>query len=361
MLSIYEWSILCIFVYFVLCYLILSQRFSKKVFVSITTVHLIIITGLRATSVGTDLVRYERHFDSLRGLPISELLNHRFELGYQFVTYIFANTFFSFNLFLLVISVFNFIVLGYIIYKFSTQPFFSFLLYFIFGIYDFNLSGLRQSIAMTIILISFLFLMNESKLKYIISIVVASLFHSTAILFLVVYPLMNKKINVIYRVFYPLLFVFFIIFNSFLSNLAESFFGLEVSNALVTLELNTTTITFLFVFILGLFIKLFVKISDEKLLNSLLVLSSLSVLIQILSTSSYLFTRLNMYYYQFIIILFPIIYNAIIYMATKSKYDSILIRYVASIVFILLVLMYYNSYLGYNPHQILPHYFFWEI
>lgn len=92
-----------------------------------------------------------------------------------------------------------FIVSVYItIKRHSADPVISWAYILSIFIYTFILQGLRQSIAMSIILLSLKYIYNRDLLKFILLVALATLFHQSAIIFLIAYPLYNLKVSKLY-------------------------------------------------------------------------------------------------------------------------------------------------------------------
>lgn len=363
--SIYEWCIVFIALYAVLCYFIPSFKVSKKVFVLLSSGHLLAIQGLRAISVGGDLIRYENNYNLVKNSSVSGVFSGGSEIGYSFVEFIFGQFGLPFQALLFVISFFNIYVLGRTIYKYSTYPSISYLLYLAVGIYDFGFSGLRQSIAMSIILISFKYINEQKKWKFLLVIIIASLFHNTSLLFLFVYFLTNKTFKKIYQKIFPLVLLIILIFGKQLSYYATLVFNEELIdyyNSSVSSIGTTAAILFVILLIGILFEYKIKKLKDNKIYSDLLVIISIAFIIQLLSPYSYLFTRVNMYFFQFIILFVPLIYDIFIKrVASKNTLGKFTIRSTINIIFFIAILLYYHSYLESNPHWVLPHYFFWTV
>ena len=58
-----------------------------------------------------------------------------------------------------------------------------------------NFSGLRQAIAMGITALSFNFIKEKKPVQFILLVILASLFHKSAIVFLAMYPIYNIKLD----------------------------------------------------------------------------------------------------------------------------------------------------------------------
>lgn len=149
--------------------------------VSFCFLTLFAIASLRGDSVGKDLENYLNFHAILGYTSWSDISTFRFEMGFVALSkaiQIFTD---NSNIYVSIIAFFALIGPSYFIYKFSSNPGFSFYLYVVMGFYFFLLSGLRQSISNSIILIALTFLADKKYYKYIFSNASAILFHKSAI------------------------------------------------------------------------------------------------------------------------------------------------------------------------------------
>lgn len=65
------------------------------------------------------------------------------------------------------------------------------------GFFDFILSGMKQTIAISIVLFSYRYLRSNSFWKFLFTIIFASLFHSTALVAIIIYPLRRMKFGIV--------------------------------------------------------------------------------------------------------------------------------------------------------------------
>jgi len=82
--------------------------------------------------------------------------------------------------------------------EYSEDPVISWVYILCIYIYTFILQGLRQSIAMAFILMSIKYVYKRNLLGFIIMVTLATLFHQSAKVFFIVYPLYNLKVSNIY-------------------------------------------------------------------------------------------------------------------------------------------------------------------
>ena len=127
----------------------------KKKWIIVIFGTLTIISALRSYSVGVDSIQYKEAFDKIVKLDFSQSNFLRYEIG-----------FFSFVKTLSLLSdspqilfiVSSFIIIpsiGIFIYKYSKNVAFSSLLYILFNIFFFHMTGMRQSLALVLLLFAY--------------------------------------------------------------------------------------------------------------------------------------------------------------------------------------------------------------
>ena len=82
----------------------------------------------------------------------------------------------------------------FLIYKYSNSPFFSLLVILTFY-FLFTMSGLRQTIALSFILLAQYYIIEKKPFHFIVMVFLATIFHVTAICFLPAYYIARMKIN----------------------------------------------------------------------------------------------------------------------------------------------------------------------
>lgn len=161
---------------------------------------LFILLGFRGLDVGTDTLNYEAYFDIIKSgvnLPV--------EIGWVFLNK--AVLFFggSFRIFLLIVSALTLIPIFYVIRRQSVNPLLSIFLFYTLYLYFYSFNISRQALAMSIVFFSYPFLHDVKRVKYLTLILLASLFHYTA---LIAFPLLfvSKLTVKKYQVFILIIF-----------------------------------------------------------------------------------------------------------------------------------------------------------
>lgn len=158
----------------------------------IISIILILQVGLR-WETGTDWNPYLDHFNNSTSINLV-LINvvSGFDIGYSFIAFLFRSIFENYTLFLLFNSIlfYTLVLIGN--KRYSPYPFISLLFFYALtiGILGSN----RQLLAISICVYSLKYLISKKNFKFLLCVLVASTFHSTAILFLFFF-FFNKDYN----------------------------------------------------------------------------------------------------------------------------------------------------------------------
>ena len=155
------------------------------------TLLLIIISSCRDISVGYDTRNYYEYFTFKEIYPA-----HRsFEFLYELINYIAVKLNFPFNMVLLMCATITFGSLGFVVYKFSDHPAMVYFFFVALGFFGNTFNAVRQYLALAVFLFSLKHIKNGNFIKYVIYVVVAYFFHSSAIILLPIYFLRNLKLT----------------------------------------------------------------------------------------------------------------------------------------------------------------------
>lgn len=171
-------------------------KINNWIYIYIVSFMLIAVAGLRDVSVGIDTFQYENTYDKIKLLSFSELFEaDQVEHGYMLLQYTIEQLFGDFQFLLIFVAILYVGTVSRLIYKYSCSPLMSYILFIGFGFYTFGMSTIRQTIAMAIILIAFEYMKEKNLKKFLISTILASTFHVTALIFLPCYWFVKFKLN----------------------------------------------------------------------------------------------------------------------------------------------------------------------
>ena len=327
-----------------ICGLLMRSGIALKVYFTVSLLILTILSAFRSLNIGNDSFDYALSFVRIGEYPGIFDNTSRYEIGYiilnKFLYYFSKDPFILFFL----SSVFVTGTIFWFISKYSKSVWMSIFLFLNLRIYYFTLSGIRQSIALSIVLISFHFLHKNKKLPFILLVILASTFHSSAILFLIVYPLSKikytKKVMMVYLLVALLLYS---TFNSFMNIVFSIFPQYLVYNGSDYFE-NTQVASVLdsLIVLLILFVGAFIFWKSAKksyFFNVMLHIISIATVITLVSINASIIKRAALYFFTFSIVYIPLILNEI-----NHKQKRLLLSYLFIVLFFAynLIVLYYR-------------------
>lgn len=322
---------------------------------------LCVLAALRGTVVGNDTLIYKELYETCRDTAD---LGPRYEIGYIYFNY-FLNKVTNNPQFLFIVSsCFIYFSFGRFIWRYSELPWLSFVFFFLLA-FDHTLNILRQCIAIGILFFSFDFIIKRRFIPFAICVVAASLFHTTAILFIVSWflPLIKIDLKVVslyiigaiasYFLFANLLEFAFRYFAMYEYYSGGDYFDGNTRLASIVQVITSSIIT---IFCLYPYFKhstLEWRNSEKgKIYKVLCHLQLISFFITVLCLKVNLLDRIALYFSIYSFVLIP---NAIFLLPLKK-------RKVLSF-WIILFFLTFNSYVYINKpdwNRIYPYEFFWN-
>jgi len=288
---------------------------SKKIlFVVLSFFSIILLQSLRSWTVGVDVVAYLHFFERLAsGESISDFAFEfsTLEIGYLYYNKLIAVFTTDSQLFLTIISATIFIPTGYIIYKNSKNLYVSIITLLSLIIFNFSFTGLRQSIAIAIVFLSFEYIKKRKLVIFLLMVLLASSFHTSALVFLPAYPLYFLRLRKKHYLIVLILFIVaFLVRKTILKSLLLlTFDKYDNPELMVTSDSYTMLVIMFFVYTVAVFVKNNYK--DSLSFNALSNFILMAAFIQIAAIESQVAMRAGYYYFIFITLLLPEIINAI--------------------------------------------------
>lgn len=146
-----------------------------------------------------DLILYSNRYASLQNTSISAFLRNFWsnkDPVYHFCSLLFGKTGLSFYAWRSLIAFVFVLGLYKQIVYYSTNPSISLLVILTLDLFGFSLSGLRQTLAIGILLFTYPHLKKRHFFRFALLVVLAAMFHSTAIIFIVAYPVYCLKLRI---------------------------------------------------------------------------------------------------------------------------------------------------------------------
>ncbi len=217
------------------------KRKNKKIFCILASLQWILISGLRAEWVGNDTINYLGNFKAHCDMEWSKVFGNflkyyapggdpsqHFEPGYvlfERIVGIFTQSGIGLNFAVAIVFMSAF---GRFIYKNSTDPFVSYMIYSGFLYFMFSLTGYRQVLSVAVsILIGYEYIKERKFFKFMICILIGAMLHKSALIFTVFYFLANKKITKSYIAVVCIASIGFLVFRGPMFNLVTALVGYD--------------------------------------------------------------------------------------------------------------------------------------
>lgn len=177
-----------------------------------------LLAGLRIEGIGTDTLYYVKaNFKVAVASKSFQQFNNAYELELFYNLLVYFVSRFTNNihvLYFLIQTIIMFFVYRACYNERKNVPMWLSFLLFLLLYYNRSLNMVRQSIALAIILYAYKYIKEKKLLKYIIFVIIASFFHKTALLSLIIYfmvALIKGKEKFLYKIFILLISILFLI------------------------------------------------------------------------------------------------------------------------------------------------------
>lgn len=290
-------SIIFLIVFWIVTRVLPIQK-KDYIFCVISGLYFSLFSGLRDwQTCGVDLHRYNGSYEFLKNSSIEQVFNIRDgdNIAYFFLCRFCATIDLEFQTFVLLISVIFVGTFTILTYKFTKHHLLSFLLFLGLGCFTFSFSGLKQTIAMTIVMWSFI-LYKDNLLKSLLLVLVAMSFHSTAIVMIPIYIFSRLKITkyTVSLMIVGLLTIF--VYRMQIGFYLTLLYNIDYVDAYESKGTVSGTALMLILFTVHyLFFKSKLTRQTEDEYSMVVILVIFSIGIQLCASYAYTFTRINLY------------------------------------------------------------------
>lgn len=280
-----------------------KTRSRKKCCVITTAAVLALFSGLRSWRMG-DMMHYCSAYLNVN-MPdwTPHFVDNGDTLGLQLFLRLFGQLGLGFEVCVFAVAVFVAVCLGVLIFRYSTSPFWSFVMYLAMGFYLLSFSALKQIIAMSFVILAAMAIFEKKPLRFILMVAMGALFHLPALVFLIAYPFANKKVD--WKYFLIILMMMATVF--FFRDQVVNMF----TNAYYEDEVQFEAAEFMggkvYVMALLLVVALTLRPLNryDTLYRQVFNINVLAVMVQTFSVYDNVFTRLADYFFQFVVLLVP--------------------------------------------------------
>lgn len=186
-------------------FFVLSQVFAHsekkdKIYLLIVWALLVFITAFRSIGYYTDTKAYKEFYEMYSEMPTTLRYYTIFKLNgkdpiYHFISSTLGSLGFPFRGWLVIVSVIYYTGFIYALRRFSQVPFLTTLGLICLSYVFFTMTGIRQTMAMGFCFFAFVKAYDRKLIPFLIFVFLGYLFHSSCLIFLIVYPLINARIG----------------------------------------------------------------------------------------------------------------------------------------------------------------------
>ncbi len=209
-----------------------------------------------------------------------------------------------------IIAIFVTFCFGHLIYRYSPNPVQSIIYHFGLLLYTFHFSALKQSLAMSFVLLAFDHVVDRKLFRFLFMTALAGFFHFPALVFLPAYWLAKKTPGDRFLLILAVALIVTYLFRSQILNLMLTFYSDEdTTNASMTgiQFLRTKVIVMIVIVIAAILMRK--PTPEDRLYGILLKFIGVAIVFQTFCGYNNIFERLADYYFQFAVVFIPMVFD----------------------------------------------------
>lgn len=290
----------------------MNDKKARTRYLIISGIILVLISGLRSYNLGSgDTSRYAITFQedvmtSFQNLWDSGMKDPFYHVFSKALSFVVGNNFSA------LLTIFAAIFIGaysILVQKESPNLLLSFIVFFSMGFFNFSMNGVRQGLAMAFIMLAFIPLKEKKLLWFIILVFVATLFHNSAVIFLLALPFCKVGFSKGKAILYLGLIAILMIYgDSLIRGIAseaatfdERFEGYVETTKTLTYA-GFVQLMLYFLLVLMNLRRFFQQDPDASMLTTLLILAMIFQVFAVFIAEMF---RVAMYFSSFLVILVP--------------------------------------------------------
>ena len=338
----------------------LSKEKSQKSFAFIIFIQLFIIAGFRHVDILNDSLTYAINFSNIDPNEPIFKIEGRFEPLYQILSkliYIYVSSE-PLALFVVTSIIIQFITVRFL-YKYSNNLCLSVFLFITFRFYFFMVSGIRQGIAVALCFFAIDYLLKNKKTAFVFIVIFATMFHYSALIFLIIFFIKDVSFNFKYLFFIGTMTILTMLSMTYISNTLFSYMNYGKQYYEAGIELDSTfgatliTLNYLLVFLFGYLFK-YKKLSSPTAIDNVEIWGIfIAFLIQALCIKFGILIRFTYYFAPLAVLIIP---STIKYMKSKE------IKVASTVFWVIFSFMQFVIILVYRPewYKFYPYKFYWD-
>ena len=172
----------------------LSQK-RTKIFMFIFFAIFLALVACRDLSIGVDNLNYKYYFEKFASVGWAQCFTSDIEPGYALLCKVVSLFTDNYQVFVAVVAIISIIPVARFYAKETEMPLLT--MAFFLGVFPFSMyfSGLRQVVAMAFVFPALKYVENKKLFKFILTVLLATLFHQSSFLILALYPVYHFKIT----------------------------------------------------------------------------------------------------------------------------------------------------------------------
>lgn len=330
-----------------------AKKRDTKNLITFFFIWLTVMLMLRHISCGIDLINYKVFFKSAMKYPFEN--RHELEWGYHIFESLIALITKNYQAFIAIVAIISMIPVFILYRKESEIPYLTVILFATIAPFSMFFSGLRQTLAMVLVVPAYYCTKNRRPLLFILCVLAAWLFHHSAFILLILYPLYHIRLKRIHLVAIVPAIVLIFIFRQPIFSFLLQFLGERYIERYSVIE-ETGAYTVFIVLLLFLLYSYFVS-RDKDLDYDTIGLRNilfLTVCIQSFASVHALAMRMNYYFLLLIPIIIPRLCKR------YSEGNEKLVKFAVVVMSVgLTVAFFVKAYFSEDILQLYPYYPFW--
>ena len=323
-----------------------DSKMTKKVFFILALLPFSTLFYIRGINVGTDYKAYSKVYLSIVDGTLTMAQKDWVGIGFIYICK-FLSVFFERKYFLAyaLINIITLFLIVKTIVDLSNYPTMSLFIFFSFCLHFQIFNQFRQMMAIAIVFWSYRYIKERDIKKFLITILIASIFHRTALILIPFYWIVEVPVNAknIF-IWITIAIILYFGFDKVMSLLMYTYYGRIYYGGRYDVVQASSKLNFIIrVIMLTISLLFYKKVKNKNPQDKYLyILVIICTLTQVTAMRSYIFARITTYFFIFYILLLPDVIAVIF----KSKKSKILLYYVVILVLCLYQYVYYNSSSG---------------
>lgn len=316
---------------------------------------LLLLLMLRSDTVGIDVRSYLSDFRKMCDTEFDRIFEKFDYYEFGFVLLLKFSTMLSTSgqIFLIIVALLSVLPLAKL-YSSSEDALLTISIFIIVPNFTMIFSGLRQVIALAFVAIGYKFVKEKKLLLYVITVFIAFLFHQSALIALILYPVYHMNITKIKMLFISPIFVICLLYNERIFEFLLSFSGkYEEIYEYEQTGAGTMIVLFALFLVFSYLVPQKEKLDRETIgLRNILVVATF---LQTFALSNNVAMRMNLYFIMFIPLLIPRV------ISRSSENNSKVYKFIEFIMVTFFIVYYfYNAFSDVDPLWLYPYIALWE-